>query len=77
MSICPRWPVADCPECGGSPDYQMRGFVRVRCRLVCKCGVSGAWRPYDCDRGLGDPWHSAADGWPFKLKRSAPPPKPR
>lgn len=72
MSTRPRCPLGPCPNCGREPDLRIRGIFKLRARMECKCGVSGAWTETD----LPDSWHNAARGWPFKWKMPHPAPKP-
>lgn len=60
MSYQPSVPVGACNNCGGFPSLDAPLFQR-KVRLVCVCGVSGAWttpKPWDLNM-----WNVAARGW--------------
>lgn len=73
MSWSPRTVIDRCLHCGGEPVPKFKPWSLRLVRMECKCGVSGAWQPFDG----GDPWHAAVRGWHGQAAEMPPPPMPR
>ena len=65
MSVAPKTPIGDCPNCGGSPRVERKGLFVRKVRMTCRCGVSGAWMVKDTQPypPVNYEWHTAARGW--------------